>query len=71
MSLGSTLARLTRGLAADLEAFALPQRCPGCGVGARPEQLLCADCLAQEQSVSLVGRHALKKNKRSDLLPCR
>lgn len=53
MSLGSTLARLTRGLAADLEAFALPQRCPGCGVGARPEQLLCADCLAQAQPLAV------------------
>lgn len=28
----------------DLEAFALPQRCPGCGGLAPPERLLCARC---------------------------
>lgn len=47
MSLGSALVRLAGGLAADLEAFALPQRCPGCGTRAGAEHLLCAGCLAQ------------------------
>ncbi|HEY6865910.1 MAG TPA: ComF family protein [Candidatus Eisenbacteria bacterium] len=33
-------------LAAGIEAFALPQRCPSCGAPARPSQLLCEGCLA-------------------------
>lgn len=36
-------AALTR----DLIAFALPQRCPGCGVEADPARLLCDPCLAR------------------------
>ncbi len=38
-------ARLLAALARDLEAFAFPQRCPGCGALASPERLLCARCL--------------------------
>jgi ComF family protein len=34
-------------LARDLLAFALPQRCPGCGVQADPARLLCDACLAR------------------------
>ncbi len=47
MSLLSSLAGLARNAAADLEALALPQRCPGCGAGADADRLLCAQCLAQ------------------------
>lgn len=43
MSLAA-LAGAARGLARDLEAFALPQRCPGCGAPAEPGRLLCAAC---------------------------
>lgn len=32
-------------VARDLVAFALPQRCPGCGRQAAPERLLCEACL--------------------------
>jgi ComF family protein len=35
------------GLARDLVAFALPQRCPACGAAALPERLLCAACQAR------------------------
>ncbi len=34
-------------LARDLLAFALPQRCPACGVQADPARLLCDACLAR------------------------
>jgi ComF family protein len=34
------------GWARDLAAFALPQRCPGCGVEAAPARLLCDACHA-------------------------
>ena len=34
-------------LGRDLLAFALPQRCPGCGVQADPSRLLCDGCLAR------------------------
>ena len=34
-------------LAHDLMAFALPQRCPGCGIPADPARLLCDACLAR------------------------
>ena len=53
MSLVSTLGRHALGLAADLEAFALPQRCPSCGAPARAEQLLCAGCLALAQPLAV------------------
>jgi ComF family protein len=39
-------ARWAAGLVAGIEAFALPQRCPGCGAEADPRQLLCDDCRA-------------------------
>jgi ComF family protein len=42
-----TLARAAAGIARDLVAFALPQRCPGCGAHAGPEPLLCAGCHAR------------------------
>ena len=53
MSFGNALARFAGGLTADLEAFALPQRCPGCGAQARAEHLLCAECLAQAQPLAV------------------
>lgn len=34
-------------LARDLVAFALPQRCPGCGAHAAAERLLCEACLGR------------------------
>jgi ComF family protein len=40
-----TLARASAALH-DLVAFALPQRCPGCGREADPARLLCARCAA-------------------------
>jgi ComF family protein len=36
-----------RSLAGDLVAFALPQRCPGCGVEADAGRMLCDPCLAR------------------------
>jgi ComF family protein len=38
--------------ARDLEAFALPHRCPVCGAPARPELLLCDGCFAQLPPIS-------------------
>ncbi len=46
-------ARALRPLAEVLEAFALPQRCPGCGAAADPRALLCADCLARIPRVAI------------------
>jgi len=40
-------ARWAAGLGAGIEAFALSQRCPSCGAGADPRQLLCDECRAQ------------------------
>jgi ComF family protein len=48
MIVPSNLGRVAR----DLVAFALPQRCPGCGAAAAPERLLCAGCLARIPSFS-------------------
>jgi len=42
--IGPALARALASGARDLEAFALPQRCPGCGWPAEPERLLCETC---------------------------
>lgn len=53
MSPGSGLARLVRSVALDLEAFALPQHCPGCGGHARAERLLCDGCLARLQPLAM------------------
>jgi ComF family protein len=53
MSLGHGLVRLARGVAADLEAFALPQRCPGCDGPAAPELLLCDACRARLQPLAM------------------
>lgn len=39
--------RRVAGLARDLVAFALPQRCPACGAEAGAERLLCAGCHAR------------------------
>ncbi len=44
---GASLARFAIGWAADVTAFALPQRCPGCGDAAKPSRLLCAACLTR------------------------
>ena len=38
------LARAALERVRDLEEFALPQRCPGCGAPAAPERLLCDGC---------------------------
>jgi ComF family protein len=44
----AALARHLLGpLLRDLTAFALPQRCPGCGIEAAAERLLCEACLAR------------------------
>ena len=48
-----TLCSAAAAVAAGLEAFALPQRCPGCGAPARPERLLCDGCLAQTQPLAV------------------
>ena len=40
-----SLARALGGLARDVAAFALPQRCPVCGAQASSEHMLCAPCL--------------------------
>lgn len=42
----ATLARAS-SVVRDLVAFALPQRCPGCGAEADPATLLCAGCAAR------------------------
>ncbi|HEY2953823.1 MAG TPA: double zinc ribbon domain-containing protein [Candidatus Eisenbacteria bacterium] len=39
--------------ARDLAAFALPQRCPGCGARAEPERLLCDACHAAIPRVAM------------------
>ena len=41
-----------RAWAGDLAAFALPQRCPGCGDAASPDRLLCEICRAAIPRVS-------------------
>ncbi|MEO5989848.1 MAG: phosphoribosyltransferase family protein [Candidatus Eisenbacteria bacterium] len=41
------LVRFATALAADVTAFALPQRCPGCGQAAEPSRMLCDACLAR------------------------
>ncbi len=38
--------------ARDLEAFALPQACPGCGAPAEPERLLCGACCERVPALS-------------------
>jgi ComF family protein len=46
---------LTRAAVAavrDVEAFALPQRCPGCSQPAEPERLLCGTCLERVPALS-------------------
>jgi len=48
----AALAGAARGLARDLEAFALPQRCPGCGAPADPARLLCDACAAAIPALS-------------------
>ena len=46
------LARAVVAAARSLEAFALPQRCPGCGRLAEPERLLCPDCFERIPGLS-------------------
>jgi ComF family protein len=48
----ASLVRAIVAGARDLEAFALPQRCPVCGTPARPELLLCDVCFASLPAVS-------------------
>ena len=50
--------------ARDLEAFALPQRCPGCGAPAEPEQLLCAACFERVPALSFaLCAHCLTRGR--------
>lgn len=47
-AIGATmLLQTAAGLARDLVAFAMPQRCPGCGAHTGPERLLCPGCHAR------------------------
>jgi ComF family protein len=46
------LLRAAVSAARDLEAFALPQRCPGCGGPAEAERLLCGPCAARIPALS-------------------
>jgi ComF family protein len=46
------LAHAALDRARDLEAFALPQRCPGCGRPAEPERLLCEACFERIPGLS-------------------
>jgi len=46
------LLRAAVSRARDLEAFALPQRCPGCGQSAEPERLLCGACFERVPALS-------------------
>ncbi len=48
------LPSLAAALGRDLEAFALPQRCPACGVPTSPERMLCEDCFVRIPPVSFV-----------------
>jgi ComF family protein len=61
------LAAVTRAVSArarDLEAFALPQRCPGCGVPAEPERLLCEACFERMPAISFrVCAHCLVRGR--------
>jgi ComF family protein len=60
----ATLKRLALAGARDLEAFALPQRCPGCGEPAEPRRLLCERCLAGIPSLSFaVCAHCLVRGR--------
>src|SRR5881296_3514266 len=45
--------RALAGWARDVAEFAFPQRCPGCGVAAAPERLLCDPCLARIPRVAM------------------
>jgi ComF family protein len=47
------IARRLSALARDLEAFALPQRCPGCGDIADADRFLCQACLARVPRLSM------------------
>ena len=64
---GGRFAPLSAALAAwagDLAAFALPQRCPGCGVPALPERLLCEACRAAIPRVSFaLCAHCLARGR--------
>jgi ComF family protein len=46
------LVRAIAGRAGDLEAFALPQRCPGCGAVAEPARSLCDACWVRIPPIS-------------------
>lgn len=48
----SSCVRALAARALEMEAFALPQRCPGCGAPAEPALLLCDDCLARIPPIS-------------------
>ena len=61
------LAAVTRSVSAralELEAFALPQRCPGCGVPAEPERLLCRACFERLPALTFpVCAHCLVRGR--------
>ena len=48
----AALARALVSGVRDLEAFALPQRCPGCGRPASPDRLLCGPCFERIPALS-------------------
>jgi ComF family protein len=59
-----TLLRAVVAGARDLEAFALPQRCPGCGQPAAPERLLCGACMERVPALSFaLCTHCLTRGR--------
>jgi ComF family protein len=63
-------ARALLARARELEAFALPQRCPACGAPAEPELLLCEACWARIPPLSFaVCAHCLVRGR--DPVGCR
>jgi ComF family protein len=58
----ATLARPTLGRIRELEEFALPQRCPGCGEPAAAARLLCEACWDRIPALSFpVCAHCLTR----------
>lgn len=53
LALAGKLAAPLRFLSQSLTEFALPQRCPGCGLPACARQLLCDGCLARIPRLTL------------------
>jgi ComF family protein len=60
----AAVARVALAGIRDLEAFALPQLCPGCGAHAEPRRLLCEACLASIPTLSFpVCAHCLVRGR--------